>query len=660
MPDSIPSDPELLASWLSHRDERSFHALVSRYAGLVHMAARRTCGNESLASEASQLTFILLARKGGSLANRNSLAGWLHLTAARQAKDLLRGAKREQRKLERLAMETPPHSTDDTWREIQPVLDDALAALSTKDREALLLRFYRALSVREVAETLGIATDAAQKRIDRATSRLREKLARRGCQTGGALSATLLTGFAADAQAAVPAVSALATKAITAGAAGAGLFPAITAFISSTAMKTTSAVVPLAALLAVGTWIVSQRHSIARLELQNAGLQARLAEKDIPPTVGKRTIPIISALDQKPINWAEVAEQLRNSEGAGGGFLQTGLGLKTRLKDGFDAMSIVQLESSLDEVAVAGLSNEDRNILERILGSLLLEKAPERLTKFIDRVHDDGSSPFGWILAPAFGKWALEEPAKAEAWFDQQIAAGKFDSLLVNGSLHTRFLFEHRLTFALLKQSADSAGRRLAAFPQEQRIKVLRGVGAGRAIYNDEALHRPFAEMLRRQLPDEDRLDAVSWPLIDRGETGTIEYSAVDAYFSRIEATSSEVGACILAVAAEGRFPRESDNLFDTMPTDLVALREWVTKNSLELVDEATALALQNIVNHSGNKLPQWVDYASGLHKAGAGDEVLIAVIEAHNAADHKDLILNLVRQISDGDSRSRYLKQFK
>jgi hypothetical protein len=324
-------------------------------------------------------------------------------------------------------------------------------------------------------------------------------------------------------------------------------------------------------------------------------------------------------------------------------------------------MSIAELESSLDEVAVAGLSEADLAVLERTLGSLLLDKDPERgLTKYVDRVHDDGSSPFGWILAPAFGKWAQVDPTKAEAWFDRQIAAGKFDSPLVNGFPSTRILFEHELTFALLKQSADSAGRRLAAFPQEQRIKVLRGVGAGRAIYNDEALHRPFAEMLRRQLPDEDRLDAVSWPLIDRGETGTIEYSAVDAYFSRIEATSSEVGACILAVAAEGRFPRESDNLFDTMPTDLVALREWVTKNSLELVDEATALALQNIVNHSGNKLPQWVDYASGLHKAGAGDEVLIAVIEAHNAADHKDLILNLVRQISDGESRSRYLKQFK
>lgn len=656
MRDSAPSDAELLGGWLSHRDEPSFHALVSRYAGLVHMAARRTCGDESLANEASQLTFILLARKGGSLANRNSLAGWLHLTAARQAKDLLRGAKRENRKLERLAREIPTHSTDEVWREIQPVLDDALAALSSKDREALLLRFYRALSVREVAETLGIATDAAQKRIDRATSRLREKLARRGCQTGGALSATLLTGFAVDAQAAVPAVSALATKAIAAGAVGAGFFPTIAALMTTTAMKTTSAVIPLAALLAVGTWLVSQRHSIARLEQQNAGLQSRLAENGMAPTEGKRATPIISTLDQKPINWVEVARQLGMGEGEG--FLQTGLGLKTRLKETLDAMSIAELESSLDEIALAGLSEVDLDVLERTLGSLLLEKDPERgLTKYIDRLHDD---PFTWILPAAFGEWVLADPAKAEAWFDQQIAAGKFDSRLLNGFPSTRFLFEHELTLALLKQSAESAGRRLAAFPENQRIKVLQGVDAGSTIYKDEARHRPFAEVLRQQLPDEDRLDVISWPLIDRGETGTIGYPAVNAYFSRIAATPAEVDACVLAVAGEGRFPRESDNVFDTRPADLVALREWVMKKSPELVDEATALALKNIVNLSGSKLPQWADNALRLHEAGAGDEVLIPVIEAHNAKEHKDLILTLIRQLSEGEERSRYLKEFK
>lgn len=223
MPESGPSDAELLADWLDRRREPAFHALVARYAGLVHMAAKRTCDDETLAAEASQLTFITLARKARSLASRSSIAGWLHLTAVMQAKNLLRHHQRESRKrqLLRTHMDTDPQGPPaDAWKNMQPVLDEALAALSSKDREALLLRFYRSLSVREIAAALGIATDAAQKRLNRATDRLRAQLARRGCQVGGSLGAVMLAGFSSDAQAATPAVSALATKALAASTAG--------------------------------------------------------------------------------------------------------------------------------------------------------------------------------------------------------------------------------------------------------------------------------------------------------------------------------------------------------------------------------------------------------------------------------------------------------
>jgi RNA polymerase sigma factor (sigma-70 family) len=251
MPLSGPSDAELLADWLQRHREPAFHALVARYAGLVHMAAKRTCGDDTLAAEASQLTFITLARKAKSLAARSSLAGWLHLTAVMQAKNLLRHHQRESRKrqLLRTHMETDTQASPaDAWQRMQPVLDEALAALSSSDREALLLRFYRSLSVREIATSLGIATDAAQKRLDRATDRLRDQLARRGCQVGGSLGAVMLAGFATDAQAAIPAASLLASKALAAGAtAGAGTLTTIGILIMT---KKTAITAGVALLLA--------------------------------------------------------------------------------------------------------------------------------------------------------------------------------------------------------------------------------------------------------------------------------------------------------------------------------------------------------------------------------------------------------------------------
>ncbi len=134
-----PSDPELLAEWLGQHREPAFHALVARYAGLVQATARRTCGDDSMAAEVSQLTFIALARKAKTLTSCASLGGWLHITAMMQAKNLIRKSQRENRKLQLLqtAMETHAQShPGEQWKEMQPILDDALAALSDKDREA--------------------------------------------------------------------------------------------------------------------------------------------------------------------------------------------------------------------------------------------------------------------------------------------------------------------------------------------------------------------------------------------------------------------------------------------------------------------------------------------------------------------------------------------
>ncbi|RYD34587.1 MAG: sigma-70 family RNA polymerase sigma factor, partial [Verrucomicrobiaceae bacterium] len=210
MEKSAPSDPELLSQWLGQQREAAFHSLVERYANLVHATARRTCGDDAMASEVSQLTFITLARKARSLTTCASLGGWLHTTSVMHAKNLVRKSRREERKRQLMqeAMETgPTHNSENIWKEMRPLLDEALEALSAKDREALILRFYRSLSIREIATTLGIATDAAQKRVERATERLRGKLARRGCQAGGSLEAAMLAGFASDTQAVVPSVS---------------------------------------------------------------------------------------------------------------------------------------------------------------------------------------------------------------------------------------------------------------------------------------------------------------------------------------------------------------------------------------------------------------------------------------------------------------------
>ncbi|WP_035607287.1 RNA polymerase sigma factor [Haloferula sp. BvORR071] len=348
---SGPTDAELLSDWLDRQREPAFHALVDRYAGLVHMAARRTtAGDDSLAAEASQLAFITLARKARSLTGRSSLAGWLHATAVLQARNLLRQRAREIRKLQilRTHMEHESQASPAAdWQRVQPVLDEALAALSTKDRETLLLRFYRSLSVREIGAALGIATDAAQKRLDRATEKLRGQLARRGCQVGGSLGVVLLTGFTADAKgAAIPSSSMLASNALTAAGAG------------STATLTTIGIIAMTKKAAITAGVVVLLAGAGTAVFLNQNKEQAAPSGPAAPTKSASTHPTTTS-GLAPTESTAKSERPKGREAADDSALVTKYGeSRTNLSKHVATQLIGVLE---DAVAMGELAMSDQN-----------------------------------------------------------------------------------------------------------------------------------------------------------------------------------------------------------------------------------------------------------------------------------------------------------
>ena len=575
MRNSGPSDPELLGEWLQHQREPAFREIVARYAGLVHATARRTCGDELMAAEVSQLTFITLARKAKSLTSCASFGGWLHRTAMMHSKNLIRRNLRENRKRQHLAMETHSPSRDETWQGMQPALDDALDALSEKDREALLLRFYRTLSIREVAATLGITTDAAQKRIDRATERLRGKLARRGCMAGGSLGAAMLAGFAADAQAAAPTISLLSSKAV--GAASSGMLSTTTAFLGTSAMQTTSIVTPLVILLAAGVWLTAQYRTIGELENQTALLQRRLVDQTTTKEPMKSRVSTKTALDGNPVNWAEVARQLRdgNSVGSSSGgfeFLNTNQRLLNRFLD----LTREELIANLDEVDAAEIPRADRDLVSKFLLAPLIDVDPGYVTRRLGSQLKRGEhekTDFPSVLA----RWTLRDPEQATDWLDGQTAAGT----IAAGSKP----IELAVISALLPHREDLATRRLSALPESQR-DILWEFEFGQewgdmewAVWKERDLAAAFAR-LARLLPEEAHLDALRWILIELGETDRnrivqrIQRSlagmdgphdgsrppvaAVKDFFQRIEATPAERKACIETLIKSERLSIET------------------------------------------------------------------------------------------------------
>src|SRR5258708_1702702 len=174
-------DMELLKEYASRHSEAAFAALVSRHVDLVYSAALRHVGGHHQAEEVTQAVFIILARKARSLSSGTVLAGWLFRTARLTAANYLRGEMRRARREQEAYMQSnPSENPGDPWREVAPVLNNAIGDLGEKDRDAIVLRFLKGKGYREVAAEMGGSEEAAQMRVSRALEKLRKMFAKRG------------------------------------------------------------------------------------------------------------------------------------------------------------------------------------------------------------------------------------------------------------------------------------------------------------------------------------------------------------------------------------------------------------------------------------------------------------------------------------------------
>ena len=79
------SDGQLLDRYLSHRDEGAFEAIVNLHGPMVLSLCRRFLRDPRDIEDAFQATFLILARKAGSIRKREVLSSWLYGVAYRIA-----------------------------------------------------------------------------------------------------------------------------------------------------------------------------------------------------------------------------------------------------------------------------------------------------------------------------------------------------------------------------------------------------------------------------------------------------------------------------------------------------------------------------------------------------------------------------------------------
>jgi RNA polymerase sigma factor (sigma-70 family) len=234
------TDGQLLRTFLADRGEAAFELLVRRHGSMVLGVCRRILGNLHDAEDAFQVTFLVLARKGGSIVPREQVGNWLHGVALRTALEArARRARRRTRELQVMDMPHPTVSAEVNWEALHRILDQELERLPVKYRSAIVLCDLEGRSRKEAARQLGLAEGTLSSRLATGRQMLVRRLARHGLTLP---AAGLVAALGAQtARAAVsPALVSATAKAVMLAASGqaGGLFSAQVLSLSQGVLKT--------------------------------------------------------------------------------------------------------------------------------------------------------------------------------------------------------------------------------------------------------------------------------------------------------------------------------------------------------------------------------------------------------------------------------------
>jgi hypothetical protein len=174
------------------------------------------------------------------------------------------------------------NATANDWTQIEPLLDDAMAALDETDRAAILLRYFENKNLREVGESLKISDDAAQKRVSRAVEKLREFFSKQKIAIGAGGLAVLISANAVQ-SAPVGLATTISAAAVLAGTA---LHTSTVIAANKTIAMTTiqKTVIATAFVATIGTGIFEAhqnsqlRDQVQMLQQQQAPLAAQIQQ----------------------------------------------------------------------------------------------------------------------------------------------------------------------------------------------------------------------------------------------------------------------------------------------------------------------------------------------------------------------------------------------
>ncbi len=174
-----PSDPNLLAG-LRAGDAACGEALSRRYWPAILRFCRAYLGNEALAEDVTQETFLKLADPAAL--PTGAVRPWLYKVARNRCLDILRRQQRSPTHNRPLRThfdaprDTAGPRTQVARRERRERIAAIIDEMPEDYRSVLVLKYFEGLSRQEMAEALGVSEAAVKGRLVRASALLQQQL----------------------------------------------------------------------------------------------------------------------------------------------------------------------------------------------------------------------------------------------------------------------------------------------------------------------------------------------------------------------------------------------------------------------------------------------------------------------------------------------------
>lgn len=193
------TDRQLAERFAASRDqeaELAFAALVQRHGPMVLRVCGNILRNHQDAQDAFQATFLILARKAGTLWVQDSLGPWLHGVACRVAICSREAAARRRRHERRKAETSIPFvdGPDDEHDDLVAILHVQIGQLPGKYRVPIVLCDLEGETYESAAQQLGCPVGTIKSRLARGRERLRNRILRQGADLSPAVLGRAISG----------------------------------------------------------------------------------------------------------------------------------------------------------------------------------------------------------------------------------------------------------------------------------------------------------------------------------------------------------------------------------------------------------------------------------------------------------------------------------